>query len=98
MKKIITLILLLFTANLYAQEFEKDTYETLLGDLNITFIGHGSFMMEWDGKIIHVDPSSREANYDLLPDADYILITHHHGDHCDPDAVEAITKGEQISV
>jgi L-ascorbate metabolism protein UlaG (beta-lactamase superfamily) len=101
MKKLITLaITLIFTSGMFsafAQDFEKDVYETDLGPLAITFIGHGSFMMEWDGKIIHVDPSSREADYSKLPDADLVFITHHHGDHCDPAAVEEITKpGTQI--
>ncbi len=96
MKKLITLSITLFftfgTFNTIAQQFERDVFDTELGPLAITFIGHGSFMMEWDDKIIHVDPSSREADYSKLPDADIILITHHHGDHCDPSAVEAIMK------
>jgi len=83
---------MLGTISLFAQDFEKDSFDTGLGKLEITFIGHSSFMMEWDGKIIHVDPSSREADYSKLPDADIILITHHHGDHCDPSAVNAVSK------
>lgn len=75
-----------------AQQFEKDTFSTSDGPLTITFIGHGSLMMEFEGSIIHIDPSSREADYNQLPDADMILITHHHGDHCDPAAVEQIKK------
>jgi L-ascorbate metabolism protein UlaG (beta-lactamase superfamily) len=92
MKYLITLLAGLGFFSLNAQTFEKDVFETELGKLEITFIGHGSFMMEWDGKVIHVDPSSREADYNILPDADVILITHHHGDHCDPGAVKSIEK------
>ncbi len=90
------LLSLLFTGSLAAgaQDFETDTFETSAGELTITFIGHGSLMMEWDGKIIHIDPSTREADYSQLPDADLILITHHHGDHCDPEAVNAIMKND----
>lgn len=79
------------TSGLYGQDFETDRFETTAGPLTITFIGHGSFMMEWDGQIIHVDPSSREADYSQLPDADLILITHHHGDHCDPEALNEVS-------
>ena len=85
-------LLTVFSLNAAGQDFEQDVYPTDLGDLTFTFIGHGSFMMEWDGQIIHVDPSTREADYATLPDADLILITHHHGDHCDPAAVEAVEK------
>ncbi len=90
MKNILLILLSIICLNATGQDFEKDVYQTDLGDLTITFIGHGSFMMEWDGQVIHIDPSSREADYSTLPDADLILITHHHGDHCDPGAVKAI--------
>ena len=68
--------------------FEKDTIATTAGDLVITFIGHGTLMMQVGGKTIHIDPVSQYADYDALPKADLILITHHHGDHCDAAAIE----------
>lgn len=74
------------------QKFQKDMIETSKGDLEITFIGHGTLMFAFDGKIVHVDPVSREADYSKLPKADMILITHEHGDHLDPDAVKTIRK------
>ncbi|MGB6034247.1 MAG: MBL fold metallo-hydrolase, partial [Bacteroidota bacterium] len=80
---------------LFAQgEFEKDTIKTSAGALEITFIGHGSLMMEIDGKTIHVDPFSKVADYEKFPDADLILITHHHGDHLDLKAMEEIRTEE----
>lgn len=93
MVKIIQLLLLcvISCSISYGQEFEKDTYDIGKGkSVVITFIGHGSLMFETDGKVIHTDPSTREADYTTLPKADLILITHHHGDHCDSNAVEAI--------
>ncbi len=74
-----------------AQEgFEVDRIETAGGVLKITFIGHGTLMFEYGGKIIHVDPFGRLTNYSKLPKADLILITHGHGDHADPAAVAAV--------
>ena len=49
-------------------------------------------MLSWDGKIIHVDPYGRLADYSELPKADLVLITHDHGDHLDAQALAAIRK------
>ena len=75
-------------------EFEKDVLSTSKGDLRITFIGHGTLMFEFDGKVIHVDPVGRYADYTKLPKADLILVTHEHGDHLDADAIAKITKAD----
>jgi len=71
---------------------ESDTIKTSQGDLMISFLGHGSLMMAYNGKTLHVDPVSAEADYANLPKADLILITHDHHDHLDAAAVNAIKK------
>ncbi len=78
----------------FAAEFEQDIFPTSRGDLKITFIGHGTLMLEWEGKVIHVDPVSNLADYKSLPKADLILITHEHGDHLDARAVELLRKSD----
>lgn len=76
--------------NSVAQKFEIDVFKTNKGHLQVHFIGHGSLMFKTKDKVIYIDPSSREADYSQLPKADMIFVTHHHGDHCDPKAFEAV--------
>ncbi|MBN2773367.1 MAG: MBL fold metallo-hydrolase, partial [Prolixibacteraceae bacterium] len=94
MKKIIFLLsaIIMTTINSFAAEFEKDVFKTSAGDLTITFIAHGTLMMEFNGKVIHIDPVGRYADYAEMPKADLILITHEHGDHLDAAAIDKIKK------
>ena len=71
-------------------QFETDTIPTSAGDLEITFLGHGTLMMTFGGRTIHVDPYSGVADYANLPKADIVLITHEHGDHLDETALSRI--------
>jgi L-ascorbate metabolism protein UlaG (beta-lactamase superfamily) len=73
--------------------YEKDVIKTTAGDLEITFLGHGTLMFSLNGKNIHIDPYSSVADYSTLPKADLILITHEHGDHLDLNALSLIHKG-----
>jgi sugar lactone lactonase YvrE/L-ascorbate metabolism protein UlaG (beta-lactamase superfamily) len=75
-------------------KYEQDVVETSAGNLTITFIGHGTLMLSFNGKIIHLDPVSREGDYTGMPKADLILITHEHGDHLDPDLVKTLRKSQ----
>jgi L-ascorbate metabolism protein UlaG (beta-lactamase superfamily) len=72
------------------QDFEQDIIQTSEGELKMTFIGHGTLMFEFGGKIIHIDPVGRYADYSDMPKADLVLITHHHGDHLDPEVLNMI--------
>src|SRR5690606_23118288 len=47
---------------------------------------------------IHADPFSKLADYTALPDADIILVTHHHGDHFDLEAIKEIRKEKTVII
>ena len=86
-------ILLFISMHMQAQNIpEKDVINTTEGPAEITFIGHGSLMIVFQGKVVHVDPFSQLTDYSVLPKADLILITHEHGDHLDLKAIQAIKK------
>ena len=80
-----------------SEAFETDAIETSAGDLKITFIGHGTLMFTFGGKVVHVDPWTKLADYSKMPKADIILITHEHRDHLDLKALELIrTEKSQV--
>lgn len=85
------LIGMVFLTSAFA-DYEEDIFFTSQGDLKITCIGHGTLMFTFDGKIIHVDPVFRYADYTKMPKADLILVTHEHGDHLDEVAIQDLTK------
>lgn len=86
------IICILSTFTMAQKNFQKDTIPASSGKLMITFLGHGSLMFTIDSTIVHVDPYSKVANYSVLPDADLVLITHHHQDHLDTAALNQVLK------
>ncbi|UCH24047.1 MAG: MBL fold metallo-hydrolase [Deltaproteobacteria bacterium] len=79
-------------------KFESDILETSAGSLKITFIGHGTLMFTFDKKIIHVDPFTQLADYTKLPKADMIVLTHHHRDHLDQNALGLLRTAKTLVV
>lgn len=94
MLKLVILIgtILVGIAAIYAAEkFEVDTFPTSAGELKITFIGHGTLMLNFKNLTIHVDPIGSYVDYSTMPKADLILVTHEHGDHLDAQAIQKIS-------
>lgn len=73
-----------------------DTFRTRSGkEVKITCIKHGTLMMEYDGLYIYIDPVIRQpprTDFGTWPKADFIVVTHEHADHLDPQAVETLSK------
>ena len=76
---------------------KADVIQTSGGELRITPINHASLMLQWGGKVIHVDPAS-QGDYTGLPQADLILVTDVHGDHQDRAMIDKLKKPATIVV
>lgn len=61
-------------------------------NLKLTFFAHASVAIEYEGRMIYVDPVEGNAEYGRLPKADMILVTHSHYDHFDMKAIEALQQ------
>ena len=83
---------------LHVTTLPVDVFRTDKGRrVEITFIKHGTLMVEVDGFAIHVDPVfAFGTDYSTLPKADLLLVTHEHGDHYDTKAIEAVATAKTL--
>lgn len=96
-------ILLIFTFFCFIPFFTQaqqkpDEIKTGKGLLKIWPVMHASIVMNWDNKVIYVDPAQKTELFTNYPAPDLILITDIHGDHMDPKVLEAIDKKGAIIV
>lgn len=71
-----------------------DVLQTDDGPLEVRAIGHATFVLEWQGKTIYVDPVGGSERFAASEAPDLILITDVHGDHLSVETVEAIATSE----
>lgn len=63
--------------------------------IKIEWLHHDCFRLEKDGLVIYTDPYKVQKEYN---DADIILITHDHYDHCDPESIRKLVKSDTTIV
>lgn len=61
---------------------------------NIHWLGHDSFRLEADSVVVYVDPWQVKDG----PQADLILITHDHSDHCSPEDVARLRRDDTVVI
>lgn len=65
-------------------------------------IQHGTFYLQWDNKIVYVDPVTPAMltlpKDQLAPKADIILLTDIHHDHMDADAIMPLLKDNTVII
>ena len=104
MKKIITsllALLVLTTACAQPQNdpYEVDVFKTKSGKtLKFHALVHSSIRIEYEGQEIEIDPVMKMGNktidYASMPKADYLFVTHEHGDHFDKEAIKTLSDAE----
>ena len=76
--------------------YEVDVFKTKSGKtVKFHALVHASIRMEYDGQEIEIDPVTKLGNktidYAAMPKANYIFVTHEHGDHFDKEALKQLS-------
>ena len=64
---------------------------TSAGDAVVHPVSHATFVLEWNGKTIYVDPVGGGGKFGKFPKPDLILVTDIHGDHLNAGTLEAVS-------
>jgi len=81
-----------------AQEAPHDVVvKTKAGDITLRPIKHATVIILIKSKTWYIDPAQLPAGREY-PKADVLLITHEHGDHYDPGAIQQLKKEGTIIV
>ena len=77
--------------------YEVDVFHTKSGKtVKFYALVHASIRIDYDGKEIMIDPvtklGQKTIDYSTMPKADYIFVTHEHGDHFDKEAIKLLAS------
>jgi L-ascorbate metabolism protein UlaG (beta-lactamase superfamily) len=84
-------VLVLAAVSVASAADRGEYFSTQSGPFNITLVRHASLVIEGDGRVIYVDPTSA-GDYKGLPKADLILVTSDKPDHLDRTAINKFSK------
>ena len=98
MKKLLTCLLAVIglTTACGQKSYEVDEFTTKSGKtVKFHALMHSCIRIEFDGKEIQIDPvlklGNRTVDYAAMPKADYLFVTHEHGDHYDANAIKMLS-------
>lgn len=94
---LITFLFLLLTISAKAQETDN-TINTAEGPLTVYPIQHGTLALQWNNKTVYIDPTGGAEAFANIDAPDLILITHLHGDHFNPQTLQAIDTKNAVIV
>ncbi|WP_106744488.1 MBL fold metallo-hydrolase [Yoonia maritima] len=83
---------------LHAAGHSADSFDTVNGAVTIHPIAHASFVMETPAGVVYVDPVGDAVLYEDMPAADFILITHEHGDHYNAETLAALATEQTAMI
>jgi L-ascorbate metabolism protein UlaG (beta-lactamase superfamily) len=69
-----------------------------IGNVNLKWLGHASFVLEGEGKKIYIDPFELKEEPAFDDKADILLITHEHFDHCSPDDIRKVRRSDSTTL
>lgn len=76
------------------QETELSEAELEAARVYITPIIHATFVLDWQGETIYVDPVGEVSSFAQAKEPDLILLTDIHGDHLSTSTLEALMTAE----
>jgi L-ascorbate metabolism protein UlaG (beta-lactamase superfamily)/rhodanese-related sulfurtransferase len=79
------------------ETYEVDVFKTKSGKtIKFHALVHASIRIQYDGKEIEIDPvtklGEKTIDYAAMPKADYLFVTHAHGDHFNQEAIKLLSK------
>jgi L-ascorbate metabolism protein UlaG (beta-lactamase superfamily) len=98
--------LLAASQTVQAQVAGSDHFSTAGGPVDIVPIHHASLMLTYKGEHILIDPAPLDgaqgdavaAPYKAMPQPDFILITHVHGDHFNIPILQAVAGPKTVII
>jgi len=98
MKAIFSVLFILIGTLAMAQRPASDDIKTSKGVLKIQPLLHATLALTWNDKTIYVDPQGGVKVFDGIAAPDLILITDIHGDHFNPETLQAINTTHAIII